>query len=92
MTFNPERTRTGNKILRQRLKGPSMAAYYPRRTATLKDLRALYPELDTWDDDEEDRLEHVALMKSRGKGAPSKSKESKKFVGKGKKPVAPTAT
>lgn len=61
MTFNPERTRTGNKILRQRLKGPSVAAYYPRRVATFKDLRALYPDLDTWDEDEEDRLEHVAL-------------------------------
>lgn len=61
MTFNPERTRTGNKILRQRLKGPSIAAYYPRRVATFKDLQALYPDLETWDDDEEDRLEHIEL-------------------------------
>ncbi|KAI4225096.1 MAG: hypothetical protein LQ349_007119 [Xanthoria aureola] len=74
MTFNPERTRTGNKILRQRLKGPSVAAYYPRRVATVKDLRALYPDLDTWDEDEDDRLEHVALMKLRGKGAPKKKR------------------
>ncbi|KAI4260797.1 MAG: hypothetical protein L6R42_003889 [Xanthoria sp. 1 TBL-2021] len=94
MTFNPERTRTGNKILRQRLKGPSVAAYYPRRVATFKDLRALYPDLDTWDEDEEDRLEHVALMKTRGKGAPKKKRskdESKKILGKRKKPVAPKA-
>jgi len=59
-TFNPSRLRTGNKILRQRLKGPSVVAYYPRRVATYKDLVAAYPGLETWDDDEEDRLEHLA--------------------------------
>ena len=61
MTFNPERTRTGNKVLRQRLRGPSVAAYYPRRVATIKDVRALYPDLETWDEEEEDRLEKLAL-------------------------------
>ncbi|KAL9606414.1 MAG: hypothetical protein Q9179_000434 [Wetmoreana sp. 5 TL-2023] len=59
-TFNPTSTRTGNKILRQRLKGPAVAAYYPRRVATYKDLRALYPGLETWDEEEEDRLEYLA--------------------------------
>jgi len=59
-TFNPSRLRTGNKILRQRLKGPSVVSYYPRRVATYKDLVAAYPGLETWDDDEEDRLEHLA--------------------------------
>ncbi|KAL9023047.1 MAG: hypothetical protein Q9180_008419 [Flavoplaca navasiana] len=59
-----------------------------------RDLRALYPDLDTWDEDEEDRLEHVALMKTRGKGAPKKKRsadESKKILGKRKK-KAPTQT
>ncbi|KAI4119833.1 MAG: hypothetical protein LQ345_000300 [Seirophora villosa] len=60
-TFNPGRTRTGNKVLRERLKGPSIAAYYPRRVATFKDLKNLYPDLETWDDDEEDRLENIGL-------------------------------
>ena len=62
-TYNPTRARTGNKILRQRLKGPSVAAYYPRRVSTFKDLKEAYAPmgLDTWDDDEEDRLEHLAL-------------------------------
>jgi len=60
-TFNPEGTRTGNKVLRQRLKGPALAAYYPRRTATLRDLRTAYPDLETWDEDEEDRLENIQL-------------------------------
>ncbi|KAL8717897.1 MAG: hypothetical protein Q9225_004907 [Loekoesia sp. 1 TL-2023] len=86
-TFNPDRVRTGNKVLRERLKGPSVAAYYPRRVATFKDLKNLYPDLETWDDDEEDRL------KQRGKGAPKKKKsgnESKKILGK-KKTAAPKA-
>ena len=42
-----------------------MAAYYPRRVATFKDLKKLYPDLDTWDDDEEDRLEHIELYEHR---------------------------
>lgn len=60
--YNPERARTGNKVLRQRLKGPSVAAYYPRRLVTFKDLQNAYPDLETWDDDEEDRLEGLALQ------------------------------
>lgn len=51
----------GNKILRQRLKGPMMAAYYPERLPDLRDLarefKHLNLEVDL--DDEEDRLEHV---------------------------------
>ncbi|OBT85740.1 hypothetical protein VE02_05258 [Pseudogymnoascus sp. 03VT05] len=86
-TFNPEGVRTGNKILRQRLKGPAVAAYYPRKVATLDHLRKAYPQLKTWNDDEEDRLEVVAIIKARGKGAPKKKRtaaESKKFKGKKK--------
>ncbi|MCJ1272000.1 mitochondral 37S ribosomal protein S27 [Lobaria immixta] len=62
MTYNPERIRTGNKILRERLKGPSIAEYYPRRAPTVRDLKKLFPDLDTWDDDEEDRLEALTLF------------------------------
>ncbi|KAL9005716.1 MAG: hypothetical protein Q9188_001529 [Gyalolechia gomerana] len=79
-TFNPERLRTGNKVLRERLKGPSVAAYYPRRDVTFKDLKNLYPDLETWDDDEEDRLEHLALMKQRGKGAPKKKSSADRKI------------
>lgn len=60
-TFNPDGLRMGNKVLRQRLRGPAMAAYYPRRVATFKDLKNLYPEYETYDDDEEDRLEGIAM-------------------------------
>ena len=44
----------------------------------MKDLKKLYKgfdeEMETWDDDEEDRLEHLLLAKQRGKGAPKKKR------------------
>jgi len=90
-TFNPEGLRTGNKVLRQRLKGPALAAYYPRRVVTLRDLKNAYPGWQTWDEDEEARLDHIQIAKSRGKGAPKKktsAEESKKFANRKKKPAA----
>lgn len=51
-----------------------MAAYYPRRVATINDLRKAYPELLTWNEKEEDRLENVAITKARGKGPPKKKR------------------
>ena len=33
-------------------------------------------EMETWDEDEEDRLEHLALAKQRGKGAPKKKRSA----------------
>ncbi|KAL8818760.1 MAG: hypothetical protein Q9191_007866 [Dirinaria sp. TL-2023a] len=89
-TFNPTQARTGNKVLRQRLKGPSVAAYYPRRLLTVKDVKAAYPGLKTWDPEELSRMEHVARMKLKGKGPPKKKRtkeESKKFF-KGRKKTA----
>ncbi|ESZ92770.1 spliceosome associated protein [Sclerotinia borealis F-4128] len=88
-TFNPDGLRTGNKVLRSRLKGPALAAYYPRKMATIKDLQKTYDEYDveTYDDYEEDRFEHLTILKARGKGAPKKKRtaeESKKFKGKKK--------
>ncbi|KAF2680252.1 mitochondrial ribosomal protein-like protein of the small subunit [Lentithecium fluviatile CBS 122367] len=81
-TYNPERIRVGSRILHQRLKGPSVASYYPPRIGTVKHLRKLYPEFEVMDDAEEDWLEHLNVAKSRGKGAPKKKRtaaESKKF-------------
>ena len=44
----------------------------------MKDLMKAYKGFDeqmvTWDDDEEDRLDHIKNTKSRGKGAPKKKK------------------
>lgn len=59
--FNPDRLRLGNKILRQRLRGPAMAAYYPRRIATFTDLQKAYPGFEGYDEDEADREEHVQM-------------------------------
>ncbi|KAL2264274.1 hypothetical protein VTK26DRAFT_8477 [Humicola hyalothermophila] len=75
-TFNPEGIRTGNKILRQRLKGPALASYYPRKILTWRDFEKEFAPLELWADNEEeiDRLEHIAALKARGKGAPKKKK------------------
>lgn len=52
----------GNKILRQRLRGPALASYYPRRMVDLKDLTKEFgPALEFVDEDEEDRQESLAL-------------------------------
>lgn len=66
----------GNKILRQRLKGPSLAKYYPPRGPTINTLEKEFKslQLETINEEEEDRLEHLAGVKSRGKGAPKKKK------------------
>jgi hypothetical protein len=73
-TYNPECIRTGSRILHQRLKGPSVASYYPPRIGTIAQLRKLYPEMEVMDEQEEDWLEHLNVMKSRGKGAPKKKR------------------
>ncbi|KAI1431545.1 mitochondrial ribosomal subunit S27-domain-containing protein [Xylaria sp. CBS 124048] len=75
-TYNPERIRMGNKILRQRLRGPSLAKYYPAKGPTistlLKEFRGM--ELDTLNEEEEDRQEHLEGRRQRGKGAPKKKR------------------
>jgi hypothetical protein len=58
--YNPTGARLGTKVLRQRLRGPALAAYYPRKTATIKDVKKEFgPFLTTWDDAEEDRFEYI---------------------------------
>ncbi|KAK0663632.1 Mitochondrial 37S ribosomal protein S27 [Lasiodiplodia hormozganensis] len=84
--FNPEGHRMGTKILRERLKGPSVASYYPRRIGTFNDLAKLYPEWEGLDLAEWDRQENVAALKARGKGAPKKKRTApEKGGGKKKK-------
>ncbi|KZZ98617.1 Ribosomal protein S27/S33, mitochondrial [Moelleriella libera RCEF 2490] len=71
--YNPEGVRMGNKILRQRLKGPAMASYYPRKLASVKDVKREFgPILATWDEAEEDRFEYIDELKQRGKSNPKK--------------------
>jgi small subunit ribosomal protein S33 len=64
----------GSRILHQRLKGPSVAAYYPPRIGTISQLRSLYPEHEIIDEEEEDWLEHLNVARSRGKGTPKKKR------------------
>ncbi|EPE36228.1 hypothetical protein GLAREA_05566 [Glarea lozoyensis ATCC 20868] len=93
-TFNPQGLRLGNKVLRQRLKGPALASYYPRKMATFQDLQKAYPDWETFDEEQEDRIEKLKLLKARGKGAPKKKKtaeESKKFKGNKKRAAAVAA-
>ncbi|KAI1108431.1 mitochondrial ribosomal subunit S27-domain-containing protein [Nemania sp. NC0429] len=60
-TYNPERIRMGNKILRQRLKGPSLEKYYPPRGPTIltleKEFKSL--ELETINEEADWREEHL---------------------------------
>ncbi|KAI1139742.1 mitochondrial ribosomal subunit S27-domain-containing protein [Hypoxylon sp. FL0543] len=83
--YNPDGIRMGNKILRQRLKGPSLAKYYPPRGPTVNTLARAFKSLhlETINEEAEDRLEHLAGqailfpwlgVKSRGKGAPKKKR------------------
>lgn len=53
-----------------------MAAYYPRKPSTLRDLQDDFNKLDliTYDEDEEYRLEGIQIAKFRGKGAPKKKR------------------
>ncbi|KAI5919003.1 mitochondrial ribosomal subunit S27-domain-containing protein [Camillea tinctor] len=38
-TYNPDGIRMGNKVLRQRLRGPTLAKYYPPRGPSVNDLQ-----------------------------------------------------
>ncbi|KAL1998983.1 hypothetical protein VTN02DRAFT_5235 [Thermoascus thermophilus] len=76
MTFNPQRLRLGNKVLRQRLRGPALAAWYPRKTVSYRDLQDTYQPLGltTFDEAEDDREEAIQIAKLRGKGRPKKKR------------------
>ncbi|KAG5296041.1 hypothetical protein I7I50_09007 [Histoplasma capsulatum G186AR] len=73
-TYNPGQQRLGNKVLRQRLRGPALAAYYPQRIGTLKELEDAYDALGLRfvDYPEGKRLAVIEKLQSRGKGAPKK--------------------
>ncbi|KAK5940107.1 mitochondral 37S ribosomal protein S27 [Knufia obscura] len=77
-TFNPNRIRMGNSVLRERLKGPALAAYYPRNSVTIADIQKEFKryDMETWNEEEEDRLEGLQIAKLRGKGAPKKKREA----------------
>lgn len=70
--------------MHQRLKGASVASYYPPRIGTIAQLRSLYPENELQDGAEEDWLEHLNVARSRGKAVPKKKRTAAgAFVGIG---------
>jgi hypothetical protein len=74
--------RLGNKVLRQRLRGPALAAYYPRRSASVEDVLNEFKrfDLEGFNEAEDDRLENVQFAKLRGKGAPKKKRTAAGMV------------
>ncbi|EAW14652.1 mitochondrial 37S ribosomal protein mS33 [Aspergillus clavatus NRRL 1] len=62
-SFNPQRLRLGNNVLRQRLRGPVIAAWYPKKTVSFRDLEKTYRPLDliTFDEYEDDREEAIQV-------------------------------
>ncbi|KAB8627262.1 hypothetical protein FH972_026095 [Carpinus fangiana] len=86
-SFNPSNARTGNSVLRERLIGPAVASYYPKRPVSIKDIVRMFPEWETFDEAEAERIDNIAILKARGKGPPKKKRtkeESKKNKGKKK--------
>jgi small subunit ribosomal protein S33 len=77
-------------VLRKRLIGPIVQQYYPRQSASLQDMLKFFKkrfDLVGENEEEEDRLENVAIAKLRGKGAPKKKREKvekRRFGGKKK--------
>lgn len=63
LNFNPQRLRLGNKVLRQRLRGPTLAAWYPTEDVSFRDLQTKYKRLGltTFDEAEDDRQEAIQM-------------------------------
>ncbi|CAI7640009.1 unnamed protein product [Penicillium bialowiezense] len=76
LNYNPDRLRLGNKVLRQRLRGPTLASWYPKQIIPFRRLQDSYKRfgLTTFDEDEVDREEGIQVTKMRGKGRPKKKR------------------
>jgi small subunit ribosomal protein S33 len=70
--YNPTGERTGNKILRKRLIGPTVVGWYPKRIITLREITDAFPGMKLINQEEKLRLEEITKRKKRGKGAPKK--------------------
>ena len=64
-TYNPTASRNGNKILRQRLRGPALRDYYPTENVKLQTIIRAFPELGLVDEAEEIRKADVDARKRR---------------------------
>ncbi|KAK9767032.1 mitochondral 37S ribosomal protein S27 [Basidiobolus ranarum] len=70
--YNPTSARIGSKVLRQKLKGPTISSYYPQTGPKLATITKAFPELNLIDYDALERKEEISRKKRRGKGAPKK--------------------
>lgn len=63
LNYNPDRLRLGNKVLRQRLRGPTLASWYPKQTVSFRQLQNSYKQfgLTTFDEAEDDREEAIQV-------------------------------
>ncbi|KAG2176636.1 hypothetical protein INT44_007300 [Umbelopsis vinacea] len=80
--YNPTAARSGNKILRERLVGPTVSSYYPQPLVHFRDIKAAFPQLNLIDTDEKERLDEIARRKRRGKGAPKKGQGKRASIKK----------
>ncbi|KAL1920642.1 mitochondrial 37S ribosomal protein mS33 [Calcarisporiella thermophila] len=82
--YNPTGARTGNRILRERLKGPTFQKYYPPALIKFRDVKAAFPDMQLVDIYEEQRLEEIEKRRRRGKGAPKKGQGRRATITKKK--------
>jgi len=83
--YNPTGERTGNKVLRKRLIGSTVAEWYPKRIITLRKITDTFPGMKLINQEEKLRLEEIAKRKKRGKGAPKKGQGKRASLGTKKK-------
>ncbi|KAG9295481.1 hypothetical protein G9A89_013510 [Geosiphon pyriformis] len=70
--YNPTNARTGNKILKKHLLGPTLLKWYPQQLIPFQKLREAIPEVNLVDRAEQQRLADNAARRKRGKGPPKK--------------------
>ncbi|KAJ1987892.1 mitochondral 37S ribosomal protein S27 [Dimargaris cristalligena] len=70
--FNAEGKRTGERVLRQPIRGPEVVSYYPPEPFSFRELREMYPDMELIDLKEGARLAKIETLRRRGKGAPEK--------------------
>ncbi|KAK9492916.1 mitochondrial ribosomal subunit S27-domain-containing protein [Lipomyces doorenjongii] len=77
--YNPDNIRTGNKILRRKMKGPAAISYYPIESPVkFRHIRAAYPMFEFPNTPDEHRITMNELRKRKGKGPPKKKEDTGK--------------
>ncbi|KAK7205914.1 mitochondrial ribosomal subunit S27-domain-containing protein [Myxozyma melibiosi] len=76
--YNPLNYRTGNKVLRKKFAGPTVASYYPQKSpVTMGTIRKAFPGFEfPLPENELFRMSMAEVRRRRGKGPPTKKDES----------------